>query len=277
MAANEPLRKAMADARISIEALGHAAGVHPKTVQRWLAGRVPHPRHRWVVADLVGAREETLWPRAKSGAGSSISGTSEILAAYAHRAEVPSHVWQDLLDQAKTQIDLLAYAMLFLPEANPRLVDLLKEKAAAGCAIRIALADPDCQAVADRDQEEGLAGGLPARIRTTLHHFADLKKHAGISLCLHATLMYNSIFRFDEEMLVTPHLYAQPGYASPVLHLRRVGAHGMFDNFALHFERIWSVTALRASGDNAQPPHAPLPRGAVGAPSVPLTGTGEPL
>lgn len=242
MAANEPLRKAMADARITIEPLGRAVGVHPKTVQRWLAGRVPHPRHRWAIADLLGIREEVLWPNIKAGAISSMTGTSEILAAYAHRAEIPSHIWHDLFDHAKIQIDLLGYAMLFLPEANPRLVDQLKEKAAAGCVIRIALADPDSAAVADRDQEEGLGGALPARIRTTLHHFAHLKDHEGISLGLHATRMYNSIFRFDEEMLVTPHLYAQPGYASPVLHLRRIGSHGIFDNFASHFERIWVIS-----------------------------------
>jgi lambda repressor-like predicted transcriptional regulator len=238
MAANEPLRKAMADARITIEALAHAAGVHPKTVQRWLAGRMPHPRHRWAIADLLSVREEALWPGTGTGTGA-MTGTSEILAAYAHRADVPSHVWHDLFDQAKTQIDLLAYAMLFLPEANPRLVDQLKEKAAAGCAVRIAIADPDSQAVANRDQEEGLGGALPSRIRYTLHYLADVTDHDGISLRLHATPMYNSVFRFDDEMLVTPHLYAQPGYASPVLHLRHISTQGIFDNFSLHFERVW--------------------------------------
>src|SRR6266545_981471 len=109
----------------------------------------------------------------------------------------------------------------------------------AGCAIRIALADPDSPAVADRDQEEGLGGALPSRIRYTLHYLADVSDQDGISLRLHATPMYNSIFRFDDEMLVTPHLYAQPGYASPVLHLRRIGHRGIYDNFALHFERVW--------------------------------------
>jgi lambda repressor-like predicted transcriptional regulator len=248
MPANEPLRKAMADARITIEALGRAIGVHPKTVQRWLAGRVPHPRYRWAIADLLGVREQALWPSAKAGAVSSMTGTSEILAAYAHRAEVPSHVWHDLFDQAKTQIDLLGYAMLFLPEANPRLVDQLKEKAAAGCVVRIALADPECQAVADRDQEEGLAGALPSRIRYTLHYFADLAHQDGISLRLHATPMYNSVFRFDDDMIVTPHLYAQPGYASVVLHLHRIGQQGIFDNFALHFERLWGGSTRVPSG-----------------------------
>ncbi len=245
MPANEPLRKAMADARVSIEALARAVGVHAKTVQRWLGGRTPHPRHRWAVADLLGVREATLWPDAKGEALSSATSTSEILAAYAHRADVPSRIWHDLFDQAKTQIDLLGYALLFLPEANPRLTDLLEQKAADGCTIRIALADPDSQAVADRDAEEGLGGALPGRIQTALHHFADLNDHDGISLHFHATKMYNSIFRFDDEMLVTPHLYAQPGYASPVLHLRRVGPYGIFDNFALHFERVW-MSSTRA-------------------------------
>src|SRR6266581_2981925 len=87
----------------------------------------------------LGFARRPCGPTSRLGAVSSMIGTSEILAAYAHRADVPSHVWHDLFDQAKTQIDLLGYAMLFLPEANPRLIDQLKEKAAAGCVVRIAL------------------------------------------------------------------------------------------------------------------------------------------
>src|SRR5207244_13422196 len=46
--ANERLRSAMAKAGKDIANLADATAVDPKTVQRWLAGRVPHPRHRWV-------------------------------------------------------------------------------------------------------------------------------------------------------------------------------------------------------------------------------------
>lgn len=242
MAENEPLRKAMADARVSIESVARAVGVHTKTVQRWLGGRTPHPRHRWAIADLLGVREEALWPETKAHATARATVTSEILAAYAHRAEVPLHIWHDLLDQASRQIDLLGYAMLFLPESNPNLAELLRRKAAADCIIRIALVDPDSPEVAARDAEEGLAGALPSRIRTALHYFAELADQDGISFHLHSTKMYNSIFRFDDEMLVTPHLYGQPGYMSPALHLRRVGPYGIFDNFALHFERVWATS-----------------------------------
>jgi hypothetical protein len=39
--ANERLRSAMAKAQADIEAITQATGVDPKTVQRWLTGRVP--------------------------------------------------------------------------------------------------------------------------------------------------------------------------------------------------------------------------------------------
>jgi pyocin large subunit-like protein len=39
--ANERLRSAMAKAQADVEAITQATGVDPKTVQRWLTGRVP--------------------------------------------------------------------------------------------------------------------------------------------------------------------------------------------------------------------------------------------
>ena len=50
---NDALRHALAEARLREIDVATALGVDPKTVQRWLAGRVPHPRHRWAVADLL--------------------------------------------------------------------------------------------------------------------------------------------------------------------------------------------------------------------------------
>lgn len=59
---NERLRTAMTTARVDVDAVAATAGVDPKTVQRWLAGRIPHSRHRWAVASLVGDDEHYLWP-----------------------------------------------------------------------------------------------------------------------------------------------------------------------------------------------------------------------
>jgi hypothetical protein len=136
----------------------------------------------------------------------------------------------------------LAYAMMFLPESHPRLFDLLRGKAAARCQIRIALVDPASRQVTERDAEERLGGGLVARVRTSLHYFRDgLADCEGVELSLYAAPLYNSLSRFDDEMFVTPHLYATTGYRSPLLHLRRLEAGGGGDTFAGHFDAVWAT------------------------------------
>src|SRR5919198_93174 len=60
----------------------------------------------------------------------------------------------------------MANAHVYLREANPRMTDLLRNKVAHGCRIRVALVDPDSPEAAQRDAEERLGGGLLARIRT---------------------------------------------------------------------------------------------------------------
>jgi transcriptional regulator with XRE-family HTH domain len=241
--ANERLRKAMATAHKSVQDVSEATGVNEKTVQRWLSGRVPHARHRWSVASLLDEDERFLWPAADRELEPGAATTAEVVATYAHRADVPPEQWWNLMVGAHRQIDLLAYAMQFLPEAHPRLFDLLRGKAAAGCQIRIAMADPACQQVADRDAEEHMNGGLVARVRMSGSYFAGLADCEGVELRRHATPLYNSLFRFDDEMFVTPHLYATVGYRAPLLHLRRLGAEGIFDSFAGHFEGVWAAAA----------------------------------
>jgi hypothetical protein len=161
-------------------------------------------------------------------------------AGAADRADVPPERWWSLLVDAKREIDLLAYAMQFLPEAHPRLFDLLRGKAAADCRIRIALADPDCRQVAERDAEERMNGSLVARVRMSTSYFRELVGCEGVELRQHATPLYNSVFRFDDEMFVTPHLYGTTGFRAPLLHLRRLGVEGTFDSFAGHFEGVWA-------------------------------------
>ena len=74
---NENLRRAMLRARLSEEDVAVELQVDPKTVRRWLEGRVPYLRHRWVLANLLGAEEADLWPEihAAIAAGSRPAGT----------------------------------------------------------------------------------------------------------------------------------------------------------------------------------------------------------
>jgi hypothetical protein len=62
--------------------------------------------------------------------------------------------------------------------------------------------------------------------------------------------MYNSLFRFDDDMFVTPHLYGTPGYSAPLLHVRRLGPDGVFANFAEHFEAIWATARPPRTDDS---------------------------
>lgn len=235
---NERLRASMATARIDMEQLAEKVQVDPKTVQRWLKGRVPHARHRWAVATVLDEDEHYLWPPEERGERGA-SPNAELVAAYTHRADVPPAEWWKLFSGARRQVDLLGYAMLFLIEQHPQLAPLLQRKADEGCRVRIALVDPESPEAEERDAEEQLNGGLKARIRTARLYFGVLDDCPGVEIHYHRTPMYNSIFRADDQMFVTPHLFGVPGYSAPLLHLRRKGGQGMFDSFAAHFEAIW--------------------------------------
>ncbi len=245
VAMNERLRASMTSAHVDVATVSEHTGVDPKTVQRWLKGRVPHARHRWSVAALLNEDEHYLWPpkdRGEQGA----STHAELIAAYVNRADVSPQQWLNLMASARNRIDLLGYAMLFLIEQHPQVPPLLQRKAGESCKVRIALVDPNSPEAVERDTEERLAGGLLARIRTARLYFSVLDGCAGVEIHYHRTPMYNSIFRCDDNMFVTPHLYGTPGYSAPLLHLRRKGGAGLFDSFAGHFEGVWATSVRSA-------------------------------
>lgn len=237
---NERLRVALDRAGLSNEAVARATGVDPKTVQRWLAGRVPHPRHRWAIAAQVEEDEDFLWPAARRSSPSDDAATAEIVAAYAYRSELDTRRWWDLFVRADRQIDLLGYTLYFLPQQHPTLADLLRKKAKKGCRIRIGLADPTSANVQARDVEEQQAITLVARIQSTLAWLEPVLPFDEIDARYQDAPLYSSIFRFDDQMLVTPHLFATPGHSAPMLHLKRLGPNGLFSRFAAHFEGIWA-------------------------------------
>lgn len=242
---NEHLRVAMASSGMEIETLARSVGVDPKTVQRWLRGRLPHPRHRWKASDALSRSEEELWPEASAASASGSLVTSEIVSAYARRADAPSQLWSRLLDRAGTTIDLMGYAMLFFPEQHPDLPRILADKCAQGMRVRIALADPECAEVAARDELENLGGTLPGRIRSTVGHFEPLLSNPGVELRFHRVPLYNALYRFDDQMLVTPYLYKLHGFQHPMLHLKRHSPAGLFETYAHQFEAIWTTPTTR--------------------------------
>ncbi|WP_410870882.1 helix-turn-helix domain-containing protein [Nocardia sp. A7] len=61
--ANERLRDAVFDARLTPDQLAEVVQVNPKTVQRWIGqGRIPYPVHQHSIAVALGVPERELWP-----------------------------------------------------------------------------------------------------------------------------------------------------------------------------------------------------------------------
>jgi transcriptional regulator with XRE-family HTH domain len=239
---NERLRGALAAGACTEEALAEELGVDPKTVQRWvLTGRVPHRQTAWRVAARLNVRAAWLWPELERPRAPATA-PPEVVAYYPHRSEVPRALWMDVLEAAEQEIGLLAYASLFLPEENPEAIALLRRKAAQGVRVRLVLGDPDSPEAALRGEEEQLFEALPARIRMALAYYRPLAGVPGIAFHLHRTALYNSIFRYDEEMLINTHVYGEYGYMAPILHLRRVEGADLFEMYARSFERIWEAS-----------------------------------
>jgi hypothetical protein len=151
---------------------------------------------------------------------------------------VPHSVWRGLLAGARERVDVLGYAAPFVWELEPRMADQLGE---LGVRTRIALCDPDCAHAMERDTLEQLNGTLPGRIRNALTMVDRLRDVPGVQIGLHQVHLYNSIYRFDDRMIVTPFLYRARGFEHPALQLRRLSAFGMFERYAAQFEDVWAT------------------------------------
>src|SRR3954452_22925465 len=229
----EPLRRALVGARLRDVDVAKSLGVDPKTVQRWLGGRVPHARHRWGGAALLSVHDYALWPHLAELP----SIDAEVYATYPHRGSVPHQVWRKVFESADREISVLVYSGLFIAE-DAELVRLLASKARSGTTVRFLVGDPESPQVHQRGQDEGINGAMAAKIHNALLLYRPLLA-AGASLRLHSTVLYNSLYLGDDEMLINQHIHGIAAAYAPVLHLRRRVNDGIFSTYIESFERIW--------------------------------------
>jgi len=233
-----PLARALHGAGVDPGDVAARLEVDPKTVQRWLSGRLPYPRHRAALVELTGWPSRDLWPGVDASP-SAQPDSSEVQGAYSQRCAVPAEAWRRLFERADHEIGILAYSGLFLAE-DTGIHAVLRRKARFGVRIRIALGDPDGTNVARRGSDEGIDVMMSARIRNALILFRPLVEEPGVSLRLHDTVLYNSICRGDDELMVNTHLYGCPASHAPVLHLRRTRSDGMASTYLDSFEQVWA-------------------------------------
>jgi transcriptional regulator with XRE-family HTH domain len=231
---NERLRRAMAKKGIGQEDLAAAINVSKNAVAKWLAGTVPYPRNQAEIASELD--EDVLWLFPEGNVGSEAA-REELVRMWARRSDCPSDYWWNLITKAERQIDVLGYAVLFLTENHPDLTKVLADFIRNGGDVRFVIADPEGDAALYRDGEEGLDGLLLARIQSSLKYLGP-SVHVGASLHFQNAPMYSSVFRFDDDMMVTPHLFGIPGKEAPLFHFRRLGTGGIFDQYVTHFEGV---------------------------------------
>ncbi|MGW9041516.1 XRE family transcriptional regulator [Streptomyces lydicus] len=238
---NERLRAAMAAGGWTHATLAARAQVDPKSVERWVnLGRTPRRATALLAAETLGEDVHALWPTLRQ-ARSARAVSSELVALYDQRAYVPVSTFTDMLAEARENIDVLVYAAVFLHEGFPRLNDLLRERAAEGCSVRIALGDAESANVRQRGEEERFGHGIESRCRLALMHYRPLLGVPGIEIRTHETTLYNSIYRADDQLLANAHVWGVNAYGAPVWHLRRNGDGGIFDTYAQSFDAVWTT------------------------------------
>ena len=244
---NERLRAALLERGVTPGALAERLGVDEKTVERWITqGRTPYRRHRYAVAARLELDETYLWPDALSREQVASASESEIVTIYPHRWAVPRDAWGRLFATAEREIGVLVYSGLFLAE-DSGVVQRFADKARAGVRVRILLGDPDSGQVTDRGADEGIDEAMAAKVRNVLVLYRPLYDVEGVEIRLHRTVLYNSIYRADDQLLVNTHVYGVAASNAPVLHLRKVAGGDMVHTYLDSFERVWDAAApLRA-------------------------------
>ncbi|MEU7004476.1 DUF5919 domain-containing protein [Nonomuraea sp. NPDC046570] len=237
---NDRLRDALLSKGLIPEQLAEELAVDPKTVERWITqGRTPYPRYRHRIAALLQEGEHYLWPDALTEAQAGRVNDSEIVKVYSHRSLVPAELWDRLLDRATRQIDILVYVGMFMTEKHA-LISKLRAKSSAGARIRLLFGNPESDAIVQRSRDEGIGErAIPAKIEHALAFFRPLHGVDGIEIQVHETVLYNSIYRFDDEMIANPHVFGITAPHAPALHLRRLSAGDLFTTYASSFDAVW--------------------------------------
>jgi phosphatidylserine/phosphatidylglycerophosphate/cardiolipin synthase-like enzyme len=231
---NEVLCRALIRARLTDEDVAARLEVDPKTVRRWLQGRVPHFRHRWAIAMLVDMDEADLWPQLRSAS----SRPAEVVAVYSRRDLVPPQMWLRLINSARHEAGILADSDFLLSDDAAALA-ALAEQAQSGVRVRICLADmgSDAPEPETRDAGRSLAHCILAAAGIAEFRVAQVRE-------------YNSICYADEQFLVGQHVFGRSAGQSPMLHLRGGAGAELTAAYLAGFENIWScaLTADRKDG-----------------------------
>ena len=235
---NETMCRALLRARLTEEDVAARLQVDPKTVRRWLEGRMPYLRHRWAIAAMLGVDETDLWPQLRT----TRTRPDEVLAIYPHRDAVPQDVWLRLFGSAQREIGILDDAAMPVA-ADPPIAAVLAERATSGVKMRICLHDTNTHAGAQDAVCPDSGRTSEVHVHEALAVYAPLRTKGEVEIRIHRGVAYNSMYYADDQMLVNQHVYGTPIKSAPVLHLQRAEDSDMAAAFSEAFETAWTAAA----------------------------------
>jgi transcriptional regulator with XRE-family HTH domain len=236
---NENLRRALLRARLTDADVAARLEVDPKTVRRWLEGRLPYLRHRWALATMLNVDEIDLWPLLRPAS----SRPAEVLATYPHLDDMPLDVWLKYFGSANQEISILANSGHLLA-ATPEILTALRDRANANVQQRICLRDPRWPTAHGTTETAHNIQTLCSGLRGT--HNTQIR--------LHQVCLSNNVYCADDQLLVSQQAFGIPAGRAPVMHIQRTHDGSMATTYIDSFNLIWSkARQLNESGGCAGP------------------------
>jgi hypothetical protein len=88
---------------------------------------------------------------------------------------------------------------------------------------------------------------MAAKIRNALALYRPLRAAQGVEFRFHRTVLYNSIYLADYQLLVNTHIHGVAAAQAPVWHLHKLAGGELTSLYIDSFERVWE-SATPAEG-----------------------------
>lgn len=164
-----------------------------------------------------------------------------IAGAWASRVTIPPTVWQETIAGANDDVCLLGTALGGYSN-DEVMLDLTRDKLAAGCRFRLVLQSPysDAANVMAMQKNEPIDDKITASLERLAKFRAGLRvdDSARFEVATYPSWMGFAMFRGDNRALVTAILPWVIVDVSPTLDLVK-GENGIFDSYVRSFEGIW--------------------------------------
>ena len=248
-----PLRSAVTAAGLTTEQFADQVGVDARTVRRWFEGRIPYPRYRLAISQVLDLPQDELWPELPSSATqhqtpaerAPEAQAADIVAGYPHAGHPDLPTVLDLFAGAHEQIDITDRTLPrpappTHPETgrpvrlaiDPTALDLLHAKHREGVTVRVFLAGAPSDATLTGEPTFEIRFGRPA----------------------------HAIYRADDQILLAINGIDPATGPRPVLHVQRRVTDGIFDRLAASFQAAWDAAGDPATAGRDDAGTTPGPR-----------------